>query len=75
MSDPNRAVCHCPHCRIRGLMGPLMIITVGVLFLIAQYTRFSFGELWPVLLIAGGSFALFQFFTSNYINYALTLVI
>jgi hypothetical protein len=55
MSDPNRAVCHCPHCRIRGLMGPLMIITVGVLFLIAQYTRFSFGELWPVLLIVAGA--------------------
>jgi hypothetical protein len=36
-------------------MGPLMIITVGVLFLIAQYTRFSFGELWPVLLIVAGA--------------------
>ena len=47
MSDPNRTVCHCLHCKIRGLMGPLMIITVGVLFLIGEYTRFSFLELWP----------------------------
>lgn len=54
MSDPNRLVCHCPYCKIRGLMGPLMIITVGVLFLIAEYTRFSFLELWPILLIVAG---------------------
>jgi cell wall-active antibiotic response 4TMS protein YvqF len=54
MSDSNRTVCHCLHCRIRGLMGPLMIITVGVLFLIGEYTRFSFLELWPVLLIVAG---------------------
>jgi hypothetical protein len=54
MSDPNRPVCHCPHCKIHGLMGPLMIITVGVLFLIGEYTRFSFLELWPILLIVAG---------------------
>ena len=54
MSDSNRTACHCLHCKIRGLMGPLMIITVGVLFLIGEYTRFSFLELWPVLLIVAG---------------------
>jgi Domain of unknown function (DUF5668) len=54
MSDPNQPVCHCPHCKIRGLMGPLLIITVGVLFLIGEYTRFSFLELWPILLIVAG---------------------
>jgi hypothetical protein len=47
-------VCHCPYCKIRGLMGPLMIITVGILFLIGEYTRFSFLELWPILLIVAG---------------------
>ena len=31
--------------------------------------------LWPVLLVAGGSFALSQFISSNYINYALTDVL
>jgi hypothetical protein len=35
-------------------MGPLMVITVGVLFLVGEYTRYSFGELWPVLLIVAG---------------------
>lgn len=54
MPDPNSTICHCTHCRIRGLMGPLMLITVGVLFLIAEYSRYSFGELWPVLLIVAG---------------------
>ena len=54
MSDLNQTVCHCPRCKIRGLMGPLMIITVGVLFLIGEYTRFSFLELWPILLIVAG---------------------
>ncbi|MGB7750664.1 MAG: DUF5668 domain-containing protein [Candidatus Acidiferrales bacterium] len=54
MTDPNQTVCHCPYCKIRGLMGPLMIITVGVLFLIGEYTRFTFLELWPILLIVAG---------------------
>jgi Domain of unknown function (DUF5668) len=49
-----RATCNCVYCRIRGLMGPIMIITVGALFLIGQYSRYSFGELWPVLLIVAG---------------------
>ena len=35
----------------------------------------SLKALWPVLLVAGGSFALSQFVASNYINYALTDVL
>jgi len=54
MTDTTQPACRCLHCRIRGLMGPLMIITVGVLFLIGEYTRFSFIELWPILLIVAG---------------------
>jgi hypothetical protein len=50
----NRPVCHCAYCRIRSLFGPIMIITVGVVFLVAQYSRYSFGELWPFLLIVAG---------------------
>ena len=54
MPDANSTTCKCAHCRIRGLMGPLMTITVGVLFLLGEYTRYSFGELWPVLLVVAG---------------------
>lgn len=50
----NRPVCHCAYCRIRSLFGPIMVITVGVVFLVAQYSRYSFGELWPFLLIVAG---------------------
>jgi Domain of unknown function (DUF5668) len=47
-------VCHCAYCRIRALFGPIMIIAVGVVFMVAQYSRFSFSELWPILLIVAG---------------------
>jgi hypothetical protein len=47
--------CGCSRCRCRGLMGPAVLITLGVLFLIGQYGRYSFGELWPILLIVIGA--------------------
>lgn len=46
--------CRCERCCRSGLMGPVMMITVGALFLIANYTRFDFHESWPVLLIVAG---------------------
>jgi len=53
--QPNQTVCKCAYCRIHSLFGPIMIITVGVLFLVAEYSsRYSFGELWPFLLIIAG---------------------
>ena len=65
MSDANRVHCACAHCRIRGLMGPVIIITVGVLFLIGQYSRYSFGDLWPVLLIVIGVILVLQSLASR----------
>ncbi len=50
MADGAR--CTCAYCRVCGLMWPAMLITTGVLFLIGEYSRFSFHELWPVLFIA-----------------------
>jgi hypothetical protein len=49
---PNRT-CHCPRCRARGLMGPGILITLGVLFLLDQ-TGIRFHETFPVLLIVIG---------------------
>jgi hypothetical protein len=40
---------------MRGLMGPIVLITVGVLFLLGTYTRYGFWELWPILLIVIGA--------------------
>jgi lactate permease len=45
-------------------------------YVIALYGgRRSVAALWPVLLVAGGSFALVQFVTSNWISYVLTDVL
>ncbi|MGD0403754.1 MAG: DUF5668 domain-containing protein [Candidatus Acidiferrales bacterium] len=64
MAD-SKVHCSCAHCRIRGLMGPLILITVGVLFLIGQYSRYSFGDLWPVLLIVIGVILVLQSLASK----------
>lgn len=54
MTDSSRFSCSCAFCRIRGLMGPAMLITVGVIFLLAEYSRYDFRNLWPFLLIVAG---------------------
>ena len=58
MSD--RIRCACRRCMIRGLMGPAVIITVGVLFLLDQMRSgyFSFGNTYPVILIVIGAISL-----------------
>jgi hypothetical protein len=50
---PNRS-CQCPRCRVRGLMGPAILITLGVLFLLDQFWVIRFRESSPVLLIVIG---------------------
>lgn len=57
--------CGCARCRCRGLMGPAVLITLGVLFLINQYGRYSFGELWPILLIVIGAVMVVQALSST----------
>jgi hypothetical protein len=54
MANGQGTVCRCAHCRVRGLLGPIILITVGILFLVGQYTRYGFLDLWPVLLIVIG---------------------
>ena len=48
--------CHCQSCTIRGLVGPAVVITVGVLWLLDQMHggRLYFGSTWPVILIVIG---------------------
>jgi Domain of unknown function (DUF5668) len=48
--------CHCQSCTIRGMMGPAILITLGVLFLLHQMRGglFDFGNTWPVLLMVIG---------------------
>lgn len=65
MSDRNR--CNCQRCTIRGLMGPTIVVTVGVLFLLAQLRGgyFEFGHTWPVILIVIGLVSLACAFAST----------
>ena len=55
-----RIRCACRRCTIRSLMGPAIIITVGVLFLLDQIRggNFSFGNTYPVILIVIGVISL-----------------
>ena len=41
-----------------AIRGPLMLITLGVLFSIDYFGPWSFGRTWPVLLIVLGVFKL-----------------
>ena len=42
----------------RAIRGPIMVITVGVLFALNNFTQYSFGETWPVLIIVAGLISL-----------------
>ena len=52
--------CGCSCCRHSGLTGPVMMVTIGTLFLIANYTRFDFHDLWPIILIVMGGLMLLR---------------
>ena len=50
-----RVRCGCPRCSVRGMMGAVILITIGVLFLIDKINwNLSFGRLWPAILIVIG---------------------
>jgi hypothetical protein len=38
----------------RGIVGSVTLITLGVLFLLDEWTRVGFHRTWPILLIAIG---------------------
>ena len=52
--------CSCARCRCTGYIGPIVLITLGVLFLIDQYTMYSIGRTWPIILIVIGVVKLLQ---------------
>ncbi len=54
------AVCRCEQCRTRKLMGPAILVTLGVLFLLDNVSRVSFGRTWPAILLVIGVVKLMQ---------------
>jgi hypothetical protein len=43
--------CQCEHCRTRKVMGPAMLVTLGVLFLLDSVSRIGFGRIGVVKLM------------------------
>jgi len=55
--------CSCGRCRAHGLMGPAVLITIGVLFLLDQTRHvywMDFSFTWPALLIVIGLIKLME---------------
>ena len=48
---------------MHAIRGPIMLITVGVLFALNQMTDLTFGKTWPALLIVLGLLSLGDRFT------------
>ncbi|MFB3917549.1 MAG: LiaI-LiaF-like domain-containing protein [Terriglobales bacterium] len=57
--QPNPA-CDCFRCRAQGLMAPVVLVTLGTLFLLDQVTRLAFERWWPMLLVAIGVVIILQ---------------
>lgn len=56
MDQSVRVRCTCPRCRLRGIMGPVVLITIGMLFLMQQFSHdyLTFVRLSPIILIVIG---------------------
>lgn len=63
----NATRCRCGRCMTRSFMGPAVLITIGVLFLIGQmYPDYGFlHRTWPVLLLVIGAVKLAEALVSN----------
>src|SRR3954470_12498170 len=53
--------CGCGRCRMAGMMGPAVLVTLGTLFLIGEFSSFEFHRSWPVLLLVIGIVKLLQY--------------
>jgi len=52
--------CYCERCRTRRLMGPAILLTIGVLMLLDTTSRISFDKTWPAILLVIGVVKLLQ---------------
>lgn len=57
-SNPN---CRCARCRLRGMMAPAVLITLGILFLLDNLNVRGFHDTWPLLLIVIGVVKVLQY--------------
>lgn len=52
--------CRCDRCRTRSLMGPAVLVTIGVLSLLESVSRFGWHRTWPILILVIGIVKLLQ---------------
>jgi hypothetical protein len=52
--------CQCARCRLGGILGPAILITLGVLILLSQAGMAQFDRTWPVILIVIGAIKILQ---------------
>jgi len=52
--------CVCERCRTRKLMGPALLVTIGILFLLDSVSDIDFGRTWPAILLVIGVVRLMQ---------------
>jgi hypothetical protein len=55
-----RPDCVCERCRTRKLMGPAMLVTVGVILLLDEVSHISWDKTWPAILLMVGVVKLMQ---------------
>ena len=55
-----RVTCQCDRCRMRRIVGPAVLITVGILFLLENLNGPDFGRTWPAILLVIGIVKLLQ---------------
>jgi hypothetical protein len=55
-----RPFCVCERCRTRKVMGPAILVTLGVLFLLDSAGRIGFDRTWPAILLVIGVVKLVQ---------------
>ena len=53
-------ICYCERCRTRKVMGPAILVTLGILFLLDSTSRVGFGRTWPAILLVIGVVKLMQ---------------
>lgn len=58
----NNRNCSCLRCRMRGIMGAVVLMTLGVLFLLENFHAhdLDFDHTWPLLLISIGVVLMLQ---------------
>src|SRR3954452_5995728 len=55
-----RLACRCMRCQTCGLLGPAVLLTLGILFLLDGFMGIDFSRTWPALLIVIGGVKFLQ---------------